>query len=49
MTNQVSRRKFLRTAAMAGAGAVLAGCGEAVKETVVVEKEKLVTQVVKET
>jgi ABC-type oligopeptide transport system substrate-binding subunit len=49
MTNQVSRRKFLRTAALAGAGAVLAGCGEAVKETVVVEKEKLVTQVVKET
>jgi len=41
---RMSRRSFVKVAAVAGAGAVLAACQpEVVKETVVVEKEKVVT------
>ncbi len=47
---RMSRRNFVKVAALTGAGAVLAACQpEVVKETVVVEKEKVVTQVVQET
>lgn len=46
----LSRRSFLRLAAGVATGALLAACApKVVKETVVVEKEKLVTEVVKET
>ena len=42
---QLSRRKFLRGAAMAAAGAAAAACQP---KTVIVEKEVKVTEVVKE-
>ena len=54
MSNQqLSRRQFLRSAALAGIGlaGMIAGCQpqeKVVKETVVVEKEKEVTKVVEE-
>lgn len=46
MEKKLSRRHFLRSAALAAAGAAAAACAP---KTVVVEKEKVVTQVVKET
>ncbi|MCC7354568.1 MAG: extracellular solute-binding protein [Anaerolineae bacterium] len=57
LTNQVSRRRFLRSAGLAAGATVLAACAtptpqvieKVVKETVVIEKEKPVEKVVKET